>query len=159
MIVLASALATGHLYLTYPRHDAVEAGHGYNVSQADIDAVWLMESEAKGQNYLVLANQSVSAAAIQELGFNHYFGDQFFYPIPTGGNFYQQFLAMNAQPSREIAFKAIQLVEPSISTLFYVVNSYWWESQRIIETAKTNADAWWSVGDGAVSIFVYTFDE
>jgi hypothetical protein len=44
-----------------------------------------------------------------------------------------------------------------IDTLFYFVNSYWWDSPRIIETAKTTADDWRSINNGAVYVFKYRF--
>jgi len=39
--------------------------------------------------------------------------------------------------------------------LYYVVNDYWWQAPRIIETAKRNADSWISVDAGKVFIFEY----
>ncbi len=166
--LLLTALMVSTTYLTYPRYDSYEASHGYNVSQADIDAVHSIEQNAAGTSYAVLANQSVSAAAIREFGFIRYFGDQFYYPVPTGGDFYDAFLRMNTHPSREIAEASLALVnthcqrDPACTlspatTLYYVVDTYWWESSRIVETAKGNADDWWALGDGAVHVFGYTF--
>lgn len=150
------AITTSHLYMSYPRRDAYETNRGFNVSQADIDAVYEVEQMAEGKPYLVLANQSVSAAAIKEIGF-HYYGDLFFYPIPTGGELYSHFLNMNETPSREEAAKALALtpMHGDIDTLFYLVNHYWWEAPRIVETAKTTADEWKSLGGGQVYIFKY----
>jgi len=162
LIVLLVALATGNFYLTYPRDDVYVTGHGYNVSQVDIDAVYKIDQMAEEQPYAVLANQSVSAAAIKNLGFDHYFGDQYFYPIPTGGAFYQFFLDMNTHPARETALEALALVNNKTEDeslyaqqIYYVVNTYWWESSRIIETAKGTADDWFSLGDGQIYIFRY----
>ncbi|OGL95868.1 hypothetical protein A2348_00460 [Candidatus Uhrbacteria bacterium RIFOXYB12_FULL_58_10] len=165
-VVLLAALGTASLYLTYPRDDAYETGHGYNVSQTDINAVHEIESNASGASYVTLANQTVSAAAVRELGFIRYFGDQFFYPIPTGGDLYDLFLRMNGRPSREIALGAIDLVnarcaadttctQQPATRLYYVVNDYWWEAPRIVETAKQTADSWWALDGGAVHVFRY----
>lgn len=165
-VVLLAALGTASFYLAYPRNDAYETGHGYNVSQTDINAVHEIEEDAAGASYAVLANQTVSAAAVRELGFVRYFGDQFFYPIPTGGDYYALFLAMNERPSRETAEAALTLVnahcaadlgctEAPATTLYYVVNDYWWEAPRIVETAKQSADAWWALDGGAVHVFRY----
>lgn len=156
-ILLMSALTTSSFYLTYPRKDAYVSNRGFNVSQADIYAVRLVEELARTDPYLVLANQSVSAAAIQEIGFRYY-DNVFFYPIPTGGLLYQRFLEMNDRPSRDIASDALELTSThsKITTLFYVVNTYWWESARIIETTKTIADDWRSLENGAV--YVFRFD-
>ncbi len=150
------AIASSTFYLSYPRRDAYESNRGFNVSQADIDAVHLVESMAVGVPYLALANQSVSAAAIQEIGFRYY-GDLFFYPIPTGGELYALFLAMNESPTRDIAEQALEPVPQhgDVTTVFFLVNNYWWDAPRIIETAKTTADDWRSLGDGQIYLFRY----
>ena len=44
--------------------------------------------------YIVLANQSVSAAALLRFGFHTYYGAQFYYAIPTGAPLYQSYLDM-----------------------------------------------------------------
>ncbi|MBI4438283.1 hypothetical protein HY631_05030 [Candidatus Uhrbacteria bacterium] len=158
VFALALTVVGSSFYLAYPRRDAYETNRGFNVSQADVDAVYLAEDLAAGRPYLALANQSVSAAAIQKIGFR-YFGDLFFYPIPTGGPLYDFFLAMNDSPTRETAREALDLVpmHGDVTTLFFLVNNYWWDAPRIIETAKATADDWRSVGDGAVYVFWYKF--
>lgn len=156
ILTLFVAVATSSLYLAYPRRDAYGTSRGFNVGQADIDAVRLVETMAAGEPYIALANQSVSAAAIQEIGFR-YWGDVFFYPIPTGGELYEFFLAMNESPTRETAAQALALIPQhgDVTTLFFLVNHYWWDAPRIIETAKTTADSWKSLGDGQVYLFGY----
>jgi hypothetical protein len=157
-IVLLCGFSLSAFYIAYPRRDAYEMNRGFNTSIDDISTVYLIEEWAKQKPYLVLANQSVSAAAISELGFRYY-GDLFFYPIPTGEPLYQQFLAMNGQPTRETARTALDLVpmHGDVFTLFFVVNNYWWDAERIIETAKTTADDWRAVGGGAIHVFRYDF--
>ncbi|MBU0646229.1 hypothetical protein KJ611_01980 [Patescibacteria group bacterium] len=161
VIVLLALLATASLYVAYPRDDAYERGHGFNVAQSDINAVYAIDREAAGQPYAVLANQSVSAAAIRYLGFEHYYGELYFYPIPTGGELYQFFLEMNVKPDKKIAQGALDLIaercgncaRPKI--LFYVVNDYWWQAPRLIETGKSTADAWFSLDQGRIHVFRY----
>jgi hypothetical protein len=156
VFVLLVAFIGSGFYMAYPRRDAYETNRGFNVSQADIDTVYLIEQLAEDEPYLVLANQSVSAAAIQELGFRYY-GDLFFYPIPTGGPLYEYFLEMNDLPTKELALDSLSLVPQhgDVLQVYYVVNNYWWEAPRIIETAKTTADDWRSVGGGQVHLFRY----
>lgn len=165
-IVLLAGLGTASFYLAYPRNDAYETGHGYNVSRTDLNAVHEIEADAAGSSYVVLANQTVSAGAVRELGFVRYFGDQFFYPIPTGGDLYAFFLKMNERPTQEVASSALAFAnercaaDPNCTqtdalTLYFVVNAYWWEAPRIVETAKESADAWWSLDGGAVHVFRY----
>jgi hypothetical protein len=156
-IILLTAFTSSAFYMTYPRRDAYETNRGFNVSQADIDAVYLVESMADNNPYLALANQTVSAAAISELGFRYY-DDLFFYPIPTGGVLYEIFLEMNTSPARDTAQKALDLIpmHGDVHQLYFLVNNYWWQAPRIIESAKHTADDWRSVGKGGqVYIFKY----
>lgn len=152
-IVLLSALITANFYLTYPRQDAYETSHGYNLSAADTAAAIDVERDAAGADYVVLANQMASAAAISEFGFKKYYQNQFFYPIPTGGSLYQIFLKMNERPDRATALAAMDLLE--VDRVYYMVSDYWWQSEKIIETAKTNANDWWGINSEAVIIFEY----
>lgn len=155
-LVLLTMIASASFYLTFPRTDAYTTSRAFNTSQADVDAVYLIEEWAKNAPYIALANQSVSAAAMKQLGFR-YFSNYFFYPIPTGDVMYQKFLAMNEAPSREIINEAHQLIakEENVRTVFYVVDTYWWQSERIIEQSKSIADDWKSIGG---SVYVFRFD-
>jgi len=157
VVVLLIGFSLSAFYLTYPRRDAYETNRGFNVSQDDVSAVHFIEEWAAEKPYLVLANQSVSAAAISEIGFRYY-DSLFFYPIPTGDTLYKKFLLMNAGPTRDVAKESLQLVpmHGDVTTLFFVVNHYWWDAPRIIETAKTTADDWRAVGE-TVHVFRYDF--
>jgi len=152
-IILLTALITAAFYFNYPRKDAYETNHGFNVSQADIAAVRDVDHDAVGHKYIVLANQSTSAAAISQFGFTNYYDNQFYYPIPTGGTLYQLFLTMNEHPTRETALAAMDLL--GVERVYYLVSDYWWQADRITETAKTTADKWWSVEEEKVMIFEY----
>ncbi|OGL66343.1 hypothetical protein A2856_01440 [Candidatus Uhrbacteria bacterium RIFCSPHIGHO2_01_FULL_63_20] len=164
-VLLAAAIATAALYSTYPRHDAFVVGHGINVSQGDIHAAYEIERASDGRPYVTLANQSVSAAAIRTLGFqDRYWGETFFYPVPTGSDLYQVFLDMNDAPAKETALRALDVVSASCeagcmrelpTSVFFVVNDYWWQSDRIVEQAKGTADDWFAVDGGALIVFRY----
>lgn len=164
-ITLLAACAVANLYVTYPRADAYETSHGFNTSQADFDAVQAIETMAERKPYVVLADQSVSAAGLTVIGFRYY-GDQFAYPIPTGGNLYAYFLQMNDHPTRETALKALDEVQTdclarggceqhNLNSVFFVVDSYWWQSARITEEAKQSADAWKQIDGGSATVFRY----
>lgn len=153
MVGLLCGWALSNWYITYPTNDAYGRHAGFNVSQSDISTVYAIEEHAGGTPYIVLANQSVSAAAVRTFGFAHYFGEHFYYPIPTGGALYQEFLNMNERPSLEPIKKSAALADTSL--VFYVVNDYWWESQRLIETSKQLTDEWISLDDGAIHVFVF----
>jgi hypothetical protein len=152
-VFLLAALATAAFYLNYPRRDAYETGHGFNVSRADLAAAVEIENDAAGTDFAVLANQAAAAAAIREFGFIRYYGEQFYYPIPTGGTLYQLFLKMNEAPTKTTALAAMDLL--GVKRIYYLVSDYWWQAERLRETAKTNAGKWWSVENGQVTIFRY----
>ncbi|MBI4435268.1 hypothetical protein HY630_01210 [Candidatus Uhrbacteria bacterium] len=64
---------------------------------------------------------------------------------------------MNESPTRNIAEQALESVPQhgDVTTLFFLVNNYWWDAPRIIETAKTTANDWRSLGDGQIYLFRY----
>ncbi len=154
---LLGALAlSANAYVAYPRHDNYARSAGFNVSVADMNVVHAINQDADGTPYVVLANQAVSAAAVETFGFAHYFpGDIFYYPIPTGGPLYGIFLEMvDGEPSTEHAQEAMALT--GSERVYLVVNDYWWQSDKIIASAKEQADDWFALNDGALTVFVFT---
>ncbi|MCK4554034.1 hypothetical protein KAU19_03655, partial [Candidatus Parcubacteria bacterium] len=125
-------LTATSLYLSYPRFDKYHNSHGYSVSQNDIDAVRWIENNAQS-DYMVLANQQVSAAALREFGFAKYYtaknkseilnlkSEIFYYPIPTGGPLYQYYLDMvYKKPSRGTMVAAMDLT--GVNEAYFVLN-------------------------------------
>lgn len=158
---LLLAAAAGLSYDALPRNDALVMGHGWSVGQSDIDAVRLIDRDAGRQAYTVLANQSVSAAAVLQLGFKRYQDDIFFYPIPTGGALYDIFLRMTyKEPTRDTAAEAGKLGHTQL--VYVVLNDYWWNAEYTAEALSSIADAEWTVGkeDQGLgrSLKVYKFD-
>ncbi len=156
-LILLAMSGTASFYLAFPRVDAYTTSHAFNVSQADVDAVYLIEDWSKGKPYVALANQSVSAAAMKNLGFRYY-GNLFFYPIPTGEVLYQKFLLMNETPSRTTVGNTLALIpkDENVHTLYYVVDTYWWQADQLIEQTKAIADDWKRVDE---SVYVFRFDQ
>jgi hypothetical protein len=144
-----------NVYGAYPRHDNYARSSGFNVGPADIDSVRAIEDRANTQDYLVLSDQALAAAAVQELGFKTYYQDDiFFYPIPTGGPLYQHFLTMvEDTPSRETVLAAMDLARVDLA--YFAVHDYWWQAPAIIENTKALADDWFAIGEGAVTIFEF----
>jgi hypothetical protein len=160
LAVLASLgiLGAGMSYAALPRHDAVTPSRGWSVGVADIEAVKLIDEDAAGRPYTVLANQSVSAAAVKTYGFKRYNGDVFFYPIPTGGELYKLFLrASYEDPSRDTLAEAARLGGSDLAYL--VVNDYWWDADELIERAKSQANRSFEIGDGKAWVFRYDLTE
>ncbi len=125
-----------NLYLMYPRVDAFEKSRGYSTSLNDIKAVREIASrQLKNQDYIVLSNQAVSAAAIQEFGFKKYYstpeGPLFYYPVPTGSPLYKIYLDMIYYGPTLNQVKE----KTGVQTVYFVINDYWLDAEkRIVET-------------------------
>lgn len=155
IFIFVIILTTTSLYLSYPRFDRYFNSHGYSTSQNDIDTVkWIEENTDR--DYIVLANQQVSAAALSEFGFKKYYKkDIYFYPVPTGGPLYQYYLDMvYEKPTHETMISAMDLA--GVNQAYFVLNEYWWASSKILEEAKLTADNWQEIGNKKVWIFNYT---
>jgi hypothetical protein len=162
-VIFITYLAVSSFYVSYPRVDKFESSHGFSTSKFDIDAVKFIDEKSEGNKYIVLANQAVSAAAMQEFGFkDRYYkiltgpnrGEAYFYPVPTGGILYQYYLDMvYSSPSPMTATEAIKLV--GANELYLVINSYWHNAKSIVREAKEKSAAWWSIDGGRVYIFKY----
>ncbi len=157
IILIFAISVTANGYFTYPRHDAYAVSRGFTIGQSDHDTVASIRSHAEDTPYIVLANQAVSAAAIQDFGFAPYYGDEgdvFYYPVPTGGPMYQIFLEMiEENPTLDLAIDAMDLAD--VDRAYFVVNEYWWSSNVAIERAKVATDEWFLVNDGSTAVFIY----
>ncbi len=135
LILLTVLISVMTLYISYPHVDAFEKNRGYSVSEYDIQAVRYIEEDAKDEGYIVLANQSTSAAALQEFGFKKYYNNLFYYPIPTSSPLYDIYLKMvYDQPKKEYIQKARDLT--GVNTIYFVINDYWLDSKKRIEEAR-----------------------
>ncbi len=152
-LLLGIAWFSANVYNMLPRNDAAAIGHGWNVGQSDLEAVKFIDKQANGEAYTVLANQTVSAAAISSFGFKRYVGDVFYYPIPTGGPLYERFLQMMDQPDADIAKEAGDLGQSKL--VYVVVNRYWFKADQTIEKLKELSDRTWNVERGAAYIFLF----
>lgn len=154
-LALLALMGMANVYGAYPRHDNYARSAGFNVSAADFDAVYAIDNAAEGEDYIVLANQATSAAAVEAHGFKKYYHtDIFYYPIPTGGPLYTHFLAMvDENPSRATVTAAMDLA--GVDLAFFAVSDYWWRASDIVENAKRIADDWFAVGNGAVTVLVF----
>ncbi len=157
-ILIFSIFLTFSFYYSYPKDDGEDypIDRGYSVSLFDLNAVKKIDSDAAGADYIVLANQSVSAAAVKEFGFNKYFGPYFYYPIPTGDPLYQYYLKMvYAPPTRATVAEATKLT--GVRLVYFVLNKYWTDSEKILEAARPTADEILEIGNGRIWIFKYQF--
>ncbi len=155
-ILIFTAFLTFSLYYSYPKDDGedYQIDRGFSVSIFDLSTVHTIDVDAAGADYIVLANQSVSAAAVKEFGFNKYYGQYFYYPIPTGDPLYQYYLKMVYQiPSRATVTEAANLTD--VKLVYFVLNKYWTDSDKIMEAAQPTADETLEIGSGRIWIFKY----
>jgi hypothetical protein len=178
--VFGVLLIAASLYLSYPRIDNYHNSRGYSTGQSDISAVRWIAADAGSAEYIVLANQQVSAAALREFGFKKYYeiapttsplsplltrrgvaplaagrGEVFYYPIPTSSPLYQYYLDMvYKEPSRQTALAAMDLV--GADTAYFVLNKYWWAFPKILNEAKLAADSFTTLDNNEVFVFKYT---
>jgi hypothetical protein len=149
-----SVIFIANIYSAYPRHDGYARSAAFNVEASDFAAVDLIDKTAGSDDYVVLANQATSSAAIQTFGFKKYYhGDIYFYPVPTGGLLYELFLEMNEQPSLETIEKVRALT--GASTVFYAVSDYWWQADSIIENTKALLPKTDLLQTGKTTVFVF----
>jgi hypothetical protein len=154
--VLATLFLCANVYVAYPRHDGYTRSAAFNVTPADIEIVHRIADDANETSYVVLSNQTLAAAAIQELGFfQYYHGDIFAYPIPTSSPLYDIFLSMiEHKPTLEKVQEARNLT--GASTVYFVVHDYWWEANDRIAEAKKITDDWLTSDDGTVTVFIFS---
>lgn len=152
ILTLVPAGIAANAYTALPRHDAANVSRGWSVGRADLEAVRWIDRNATGSPYTVLANQSVSAAVVQELGFKRYVDDVFFYPIPTGGPLYQKFLdAMNVDTNLDPMREAAKLGQSKL--VYVVLNDYWWDAAKVAEHLSGLSDTQESFRDGRVRVY------
>lgn len=155
LLITFTALWSIRVYDALPRYDAAKASSGWNVSRADFEAVHWIHDQAKETPYTVLANQSVSAAALETYGFLRYTNDTFYYPLPTGGPLYQLFLKVSSTDGTLAEIKkAAELTQSK--TVFVVIDAYWWNADAVNERLAETADKAVSFENGKV--WVYRFE-
>lgn len=156
LILSFTGLATISLYLSYPRLDQYEPSKFYSVSSSDIKAVNLIEQRANPE-HIVLANQMIGAAAIQEFGFKKYYNNQFYYSMPMGvpQRLYEFYLEMIYQGAKkETMINA--MTEAGVSESYFVLNQYWKNFEKIKQQAILSADEYYSIDDGKIFVFKYS---
>ncbi len=138
--VLLLIIVTGSgLYLTYPVKDNYRFSHNINVSKADFDTAKWIENNANS-TYVVLANQNLAAAAISQFGFKYYYNDEYYYSTPGQGQLYNLFEKMIGDPQSRVIDEVKSKYH--VSTVYFVVPSYWTDAVRRIEKTKLLTDKW-----------------
>ncbi len=165
LIITIAAIVAANTYATYPHLDTYESSRGFSTSIADLQAVQAIDQDGNNSSYLVLANQSVAAVAIQEFGFKKYFptasGQLFYYPVPTTSPLSTIFVDLMANPSnaRQLINQARQtsgLNTPGNQTVYVIVDDYWWNAALINRTLTNLADQNWDFHDGAARVYKFS---
>ncbi len=143
------------LYGSYPRIDNYFNSRSFSVGADDLAAVSWINQDSSTTPYVVLADQQVSVGALWTFGFSHYYKKNiYFYPIPTGGPLYQIYLQMVYQkPDRATALEAADLT--GANTVYFVINKYWTDFDKIVEQAKIDSDSLQNIDNGQLYIFKY----
>lgn len=155
ILLFLSAILLISFYLNYPRRDNYFNSRSFSVSYPDFSAVRFIESVKDNDNYIVLANQQVGAAAISEFGFKRYYGPWFYYSVQTGGLTYDYYLKMIEKPQKELMRELMK--QTGASDIYFVVNDYWWAFDRICEEMKVEADKVYEIENGQILIFYFKF--
>jgi hypothetical protein len=154
IILLLSLSLSLSLYLSYPRFDDYDNSKFINVSEADFGAVNFIEQNSAGVPYVVITNQTTSAAALKIFGFTRYYNGHYFYPIPTGGELYKYYENMiYEQASKANMEQAMALT--GVKTAYFVLPFYWSRFAIINKQAQASADTIYNLGD-KIMIFKYT---
>ncbi|PIR05564.1 hypothetical protein COV56_02130 [Candidatus Kuenenbacteria bacterium CG11_big_fil_rev_8_21_14_0_20_37_9] len=158
LIILISAINVITLYISYPVVDAFEKNRGYSVSRYDIQAVNWINEDSTDKDYIVLANQSTSAAALQEFGFKKYYNSKiqnlFYYPIPTSSPLYDIYLKMvYDEPKLKYINTARELT--GVKTVYFVINDYWLDFKKRVEQAELIANRIKNINN---KIWVFKFE-
>lgn len=158
-IALVSLLLMVSWYLSYPQLNQKVRFPGKNITQWDFEAVDWIHNDNIDYNYVVLANQLVSAAALTRYSFAQYFqtphGELFYYAIPTGGLLYQDYGRMIYE-GQELEYMLHAMDIAGVDKAYFVLNSYWADAPSIVEGAKKTANSWHAIGDNTIYIFTYT---
>jgi hypothetical protein len=157
-IGIISILLTLSFYLSYPQKNQKVQFPGYNVTRADFEAVEYINNKNEEINYIVLANQLTSAAALTRFSFVKYYetelGPLYFYSIPTGGPLYAEYLHMLYEgQKREYMERAMDIA--GVDTAYFVISSFWKNSNEIMDGAKKTADEYIPLSNGDVWVFTY----
>lgn len=157
VIVFFSGIVVVSMYLSYPRSDKYENFKGYSVSDTHYKTVDYIEKTFTDTNYLVLADQSLGASLISNYGFKKYFGNEFYYSLPTNikDNIYQDFIDMTKEESDKLktAYQAANKTGANI--IIFVLNDYWDYTDKLLDEHKKLSNMWAEIDGGGAHVFEY----
>ncbi len=161
-VLLLSLGITASWYGSFPRFDTRDQNKGYSASASDYDAVQWIHADAGSHEYVVLADQTVSAVALQSYGFAQYHNGLLYYPIPTNGPLYQKFLKVMTidHDQAQHALDETRAIT-GVQAVYVVLNEYWDSSEKIRTALQTGAARTHVIDEktGRVDIFIFEANE
>jgi len=148
------------LYFSYPQKNHKSRYPGYNVTKQDISTVQYIHNQENDLEYTVLSNPLVSIAALTKYSFAKHFntkeGELFYYAIPTGGPLYQLYGDMlYKDQKRSTMIEAMDLM--GTDKAYFVLNSYWGNSEKIKNGALATADSMHTISEGNNEVYIFTY--
>ena len=155
VILLITLITTTSLYFSYPVKDDYKDSQEYNVTKGDVEAVQLITQKTTG-DYIVLGNQMLAAAAIREVGFAKYYGQDFYYSIPNGheDNLYR-FYEKLVFEKIDRTFIEQAMDQANVEQAYFVLNDYWTDAERLIPQSKFASDDYYITDKGANHLFYF----
>ena len=153
IIISIAFITTSFLYLSYPTYDIIEKNKGYSISQSDIDAARKIQEISDTDNFVVLSNQSTSAAALQEFGFKKYYNNNFYYPIPTSSPLYKIYLDITYNSIKPEYIAQIKNITGA-DEVFLVFNDYWTNFKKLALNCQNTAKNSYNINN-KIYIFEY----
>lgn len=154
LIILLILIIVANWYASYPRQDPYFENKNVNTTALDLAIVQTIDTQSS-DDYIVLANQAVSAAALQTFGFAHYYLGNFYYPLPTSGELYQDYLALAYQTKDTPITLAHSAQITGVKNIYLVLNNYWTNYASLVASYKKTADSYQAVADGQAYIFYF----
>ncbi|MFH0857125.1 MAG: hypothetical protein V1848_00040 [Candidatus Magasanikbacteria bacterium] len=161
VMAMCSGILMTTLYFAYPQRNPKIFYPGFNITKYDFEAVrWIhaKEKENTETDYVVLANTLVSATAMTEYGFQKYYvingQEQFYYSTPSGSPLYTEYLNMVYDRANTDHIPSVMNMT-NTKTVYFVLNKYWRNYDKVAEEAKKTANEWHVIGKDDVFIFVY----
>lgn len=135
-------VATLSWYFSYPQYNAKYPYNSPSVSSDYVEAVRYIDNESQELPYIVLSDQLLSAAALQEFGFAHYYSlnneQVLWYAIPTGGQLYGYYLSA-ITTGDSVSIQSL-LDNADVDRVYLVLPLYWQWSDDVIRSLTKSAD-------------------
>lgn len=156
---LIAIFCTAVWYVSYPQANRYVQVSAPGLSATDLHAVQAIERLAGGRSYVALTPQMVSAAALDQLGFERELqtplGRRYAYAIPTGGELYQQYLRLWREPNA--AHILVSVRQLSGETRLFIAIPRAWDPNGVLRARLSPLASRQERIDGTMD--VYFFDE